>query len=451
MSERRKTIVIAGLGDIGEHLAAAFVQKGQDVIVVDVSQERLSSIQTVVEARTVHGHAASGEVLRRIGMESVDLFVACTGLDGVNVVAALKARAMGARRTVAIVEEVEYFDDNSGIYKGWLGMDLALNTRYLVAREIHKLVTTGGAIAVQDFAENRVEMAEFRVFADTPIAEMALNQAPLPRECLVVAIRRGQGLVIPRGNDVIHVGDEILVIGKTEKVAELGEILGRRNRGKPRVIVMGGGMVGFVLVRTLLGFADSIVLIERDKTRCDFLACELPGEVTVLHGDGTNAALLKEEGISECEVFAAVSGDEERNIIAARLAKELGAERCIALVSRPYYVDVCRHLGLEVVPGPAQIVAREIVKSMMVSGILSETLVMDGAATFIEVLVPAGAPVSGKAVQDAKLPRNCIVCALIEGSKVTIPRGDTIIEAGMRAVIFADPLVRPELARMFKA
>lgn len=449
MGNRRRNIVVAGLGDIGEHLATVFARRGHDVTVVDLSEERLSAVQSAAEVRTCLGHAASAETLNQVGVADVDLFVATTGLDAVNVVAALKARSLGARKTAAVVEEVEYFDDSSGIYRGWLGMDLVLNTRFLVAHEIHKLIRTGGAVAVEDFAENRVEMVQFRVATETPFVERPLNQVPLPLECLVVAIKRGRSLIIPRGDDAIHLGDEVLVIGRTEQIAALGDALGRGPSRHPKTIILGGGMVGFVLARSLQGLGPDITLIERDRARCDFLARELPG-VTVLYGDGTSADLLHEEGIETAEVFAAVSGDEERNIIAARLAKELGASRCIALVSRPYYVEVCRHLGLEVVPGPAQIVAREVVRALMPAGVLGSTVVMGGAAEFMEVLVPAGASVAGRRVRDAGFPRGSMVCALMEGSRFVIPRGDTVIEAGMRAVVFTLAQVRSEVERLFR-
>lgn len=449
MANRKRNIVVAGLGDIGEHLAAVFARRGHEVTVVDVSSDRLQAVQAAVEVRTCLGHAASAETLNRVGVDDTDLFVAATGQDAVNIVAALKARSLGARKTVAVVEEVEYFDDWSGIYRGWLGMDLVLNTRFLVAHEIHKLIRTGGAVAVEDFAENRIEMVQFRVATETPFVERPLNEVPLPLECLVVAIRRGRSLIIPRGEDSIHVGDEVLVIGRTEQIAMLGDALGRGPATRRKTIILGGGTVGFVLARTLQGLIPDITLIERDRARCDFLARELT-DVTVLHGDGTSADLLHEEGIETCEVFAAVSGEEERNIIAARLAKELGAARCIALVSRPYYVEVCRHLGLEVVPGPAQIVAREVVRALMPAGVLGATPVMGGAAEFMEVLVPAGAPVAGRRVREAGFPRGSMVCALMEGTRFVIPRGDTVVEAGMRAVVFTLAHVRSDVERLFR-
>lgn len=449
MGERKYNVVVAGVGDIGEHLAVGFARRGHDVTVVDVSEDRLVAVQSVAEVRVCTGHAASTAVLNQVGTEDADLFVATTGQDAVNLVVALKARSLGAKKAVAVVEEVEYFDDWSGIYRGWLGMDLVLNTRFLVAHEIHKLIATGGAIAVEDFAENRIEMAQFRVATETSWVERPLNQLPLPRECLVVAIKRGRGLIIPRGDDAIHIGDEVFVIGRTEQVALLGDALGSGPASRQKTIILGGGTVGYVLARSLQGLVPDITLIEWDRARCDFLARELT-QVAVLHGDGTDADLLHEEGIETCGVFAAVSGDEERNIIAARLAKELGAARCIALVSRPYYVEVCRHLGLEVVPGPAQIVAREVMRAMMPAGVLGSTSVMGGVAEFLEILVPAGSRVAGRRVRDVNFPRGSMVCALMEGPKFIIPRGETVIEAGMRAVVFSLHQVRADVERLFR-
>ena len=443
----RKNVVIAGVGETGEYLAATFVARGHDVLVVDTSAERLAEVSSRLDIQTLAGHACRHEVLEQVRADRADLFVSVTGSDTVNLVSALKARAMGARKTAAVIEEVDHFEEPAGIYHDWLGVDLVLNTRFLVANEIHKLIRTQGAVAVEDFAENRVEMVQFRVNAETPFIERPLNQVRLPWECLVVAIQRGRGLIIPRGEDSIHVGDEVLVIGRTDEMVRIAEALGRRERPGRKTILLGGGTVGLVLAQALQGLVPDITLIERDRARCEFLSRELQS-VSVVHGDGTSAALLQEEGIETCEVFAAVSGEEERNIIAARLAKELGASRCIALVSRPYFVEVCRHLGLEVVPGPAQIIAREVVRAIMPTGILGSTPVMGNRAEFVEAVVPPNAPLCGRPLREAGFPKGSVVCVLMDSQRMLIPRGDTVIPPDARIVVFVLKELHNQVVRL---
>ena len=449
MAPSKKNLVIAGIGEVGEHLASTFAKEGHNVTIIDTSEERLSTLQGLLDVSVCLGHAASSDVLARVGIKNADLFLATSGSDDDNIVSALKARSLGAQRTAAMVEEVEYFDDRSGIYHNWLGIDLVLNTRHLIAHEINKLIRTRGAVAVEDFAENRIEIIQFRVNSETQHTEHPLSQLSMPWECLIVAIKRGRTLIIPRGDDSIHLGDEILIMGRTDQITQLEEAFGRGSASRTKSVLLGGGTVGFVLAKSLQGIVGDISLIEWDRERCEFLSRELES-VEVVHGDGTDVDLLHEVGIDSCEVFAAVSGEDERNIIAARLVKELGVGRCIALVSRPDYGDVCRHLGLEVVLSPSLIVTREVVRALMPRGILGITPIMGGKAEFMEIIVGASSEVAGKTLMNAGFPRGSVVCALLDGREFTIPKGDTTIESGMRAIIFTLTSIRPKVEKLFR-
>jgi len=449
LDPKHQTIVIAGIGETGEHLAQEFAREGHDVTLVDISVDRLFDLDGLLDVRLCEGHAGRSDVLRRAGVDRADLFVASSGSDGANIVAALKAKEMGAGHTVAVVDEVDLFEDPSGIYQNWLRIDLVLNTRYLIAHEIDKLIRTRGALAVEDFAENRAEMIQFRVGAGSRFAEVPLSDVPLPAECLIVAIRRGNTLMIPRGDDAVQVGDEILVMGRTDRIAEVEAGFGRRRPAGSRCVILGGGTVGLALARSVAAYLPDVTLIERDRERCDFLSRELE-RVTVVHGDGTDVDLLTDEGIGAAEVFAAVSGEDEKNIIAGRLAKELGAERCIALVSRNDYDAVCRHLGLEGVLSPRKLVAREVARATLPpGGILGITPVLGGAAEFIEFSVTERSRVAGKPLREAGFPRGAVVCSLVGGAGYSIPNGDTVIEPGMRAVVFTHATMRARIDELF--
>jgi trk system potassium uptake protein TrkA len=447
MSETKR-IVIAGMGEIGENLAGVFGRAGHEVTVIDLDDQRLATLQDLLDISTCLGHAANTAVLARAGTGTADLFITTTSSDATNLVAVAKARDLGVKKTVALVKDVEFFDHRSGIYPGWIGHDLVLNPRYLVAQEIHKLIRTRGAVAVQDFADNRIEMLQFVVARETPSTGRPLSELTLPRESLIVGIRRGGDFLIPRGDDVVRLGDELLVVGRIDLVPQVAKQLGRGEKSARKVVVLGGGTVGFVLAQSLSGIVPEILLIERDRVRCEFLARELEA-VTVVHGDGTEVDLLKENGIESCEVFAAVAGNDERSIIASRLAKSLGARRAIALVARRDYTDVCEHLGLEVVLSPRDIIAREVLRALMPRGVLGVTPVMGGQAEFLEILTGRTAEVAGKALKDCGFPRGSVVCALLEGPQFTFPRGDTVIHPGMRAIVFCLTDVRPDVEARF--
>lgn len=447
---QRKPIVIAGIGETGEHLAQHFAREGHDVTLVDISVDRLADLDGLLDVRLCAGHAGRSEVLRRAGVEGAHLFVATSGSDGANIVAALKAKEMGAAQVAAVVDEVDLFENPSGIYRHWLGIDLVLNTRFLIAHEIGKLIRTHGALAVEDFAENRAEMVQFRVGPGARFADVPLSDVPLPTECLIVAIRQDNTLMIPRGDDAARVGDEVFVMGRIDRIAEVEAGFGRRRPGGSRCVILGGGTVGLALARGLSAFLPDVTLIERDRDRCEWLSRELD-RVSVVHGDGTDVDLLTDEGVAAADVFAAVSGEDERNIIAGRLAKELGADRCIALVARNDYEAVCRHLGLEVVLSPRKLVAREVTRTLLPpGGVLGITPVLGGAGEFVELSVSERSQVANKTLREAGIPRGAVVCSLVGSSGYSIPNGSTAIEPGMHVVVFTHATMRARVVELFQ-
>ncbi|HOA13284.1 MAG TPA: Trk system potassium transporter TrkA [Myxococcota bacterium] len=441
-------IVIAGAGAIGGYLVSQFSGQGHQVSIIDVNSDRFDRFPSVPRERMYVGNLVSSSVLARAGAGSADIFIASSNQHEANALSAMKARRMGAARVVALIEKADYFDDPVGIYRDWFGIDLVLNTRFLVAGEIAKVIRTRGVLAVDAFVEHGFEMVQFRVQAETEHTGRPLRDLRLPEQTLVVALNRDGVLTIPRGDDSVRAGDEVLVLSSVDKIPFVERIFGRSKVAGHKTVILGGGTVGHALARQISGRASNITVIERDLDRCDFLSRELD-RTTVIYGDGSDGDLLNEEGVGSAEVFAAVTGDDEKNIIAATLARALGAERCIAKVSRSGYESVCRHIGLEMVRSPDRIVCREIVRALLPYGVLSETPVMGGQAGFVEMAPSPGCPVEGRILQEAGFPPGAVLCGLFEGGRFSIPHGQTTIRSGSRAIIFCSREARPVIDRLF--
>jgi trk system potassium uptake protein TrkA len=288
------------------------------------------------------------------------------------------------------------------------------------------------------------------VLNETQFTGRPLRELRLPEQTLVVAASRDSELMIPGGDDSINAGDEVLILSTVDKVPFVEKIFGRGRADGHKTVILGGGTVGTALARQLSGRAGSITVIERDWARCENLSRELD-RTTVIYGDGTDAELLKEEGVGKAEVFAAVTGGDEQNIIAATLARDLGADRCIAKVSRAGYEGVCKHIGLDMARSPDRIVYREIIWALLPFGVLSVTPVLDGAAEFVEVAASSGSPVAGKLVVDAGFPPGSVLCALFDDGRFSIPHGSTQIRPGARAIVFCRKSVRQVIDGLFGA
>ena len=443
-------VVIAGMGEVGRHVAQRLVEEAHDVTVIDADPESVARAEETLDVLSVRGHAGNAGVLRSARVGRADLFIGVTDRGEVNMIACQRAKVLGAKRTVARVQERDYFEDERGVYTDMFGIDLVINPTILLAQEIHKLIRTQGAIAVEDFADNHIEMVQVPIDSDAAPIGRPLRDLRLPAGTLVAGLLRRDELIIPHGGDVILRGDQVLAIGRVEEIPRLEHQLGRdRDRLNRRTFIMGGGDVGLSLALALCAEGTDVVLLERGKERARKLAELLP-KATVLNGDGTDVHMLEEEGIERCDVYAAVGEVDEHNLMAAMLAKDLGAHRCITLVNRPDYVNVCRQLGLEATLSPRLVVAREVLRHMPKGQVLTSTPVLGGRGLFLEVLVGEGSRASGKPLRDVQFPRGALLCAGFGKGGAFIPHGDTVLEPEMRVVAFCRPAMLNAVQRLFE-
>ena len=443
-------VVVVGMGETGRHITQMLAGEGHNITVVDSDPKSLSRAEESFDVMVLRGHGASGSVLNQLDLEKCDLFVAVTNKSEINLIAAIRAREAGVGRVVARADDMAYFDDDRGMVTGMMGIDLVINPNTLVAREIHKLVRSLSAISVEDFADNRVEVIQLAVDKDTKGLSKPLKNITLPEGTLVVAIVRDKRLIVPGGNDHYQVGDDVYVVGLTESMKQVERVFGRRRKQYTRkVMIIGGGAIGLSLARTLEQESVDVVLIERDREVCQTLARDLRRTV-VLNGDGTDVHLLEEEGVGSVDVFVAASKEDEVNLMASLLAKDLGASRCVALVHKPDYTSVCEHLGIDVTISPRIAVAKQVLKYVREGEVISISRILDGAGEFLEFLVPPDARITGVALRDVNFPRGAVVCAGLGREGTFVPRGDHKLSAGDRVVVFTLPKVRPDVARLFR-
>ena len=444
-------IIVVGMGEVGAHIAEVLVRERHSVTLVDRDIARLQRAEESLDAATMVGHAGSLKLLRACGAETADLFIAVTDHSELNLVACAQAKALGAQKTIARVSGEAYLELSAMRGSNTLGSDLVINPTQHVAAEIRRLVRSEKAIAVKDFADRLIEMVQLPVEDGARVLGTPLKDVRLPPQTIVAAVLRDDKLVVPRGDDVIQGGDEVLVVGRTENTLEVERAFGaRRSRFGRRALMVGGGELGVQVARALEEDAFHVTLLERDRARCDALARELDHAV-VLHADGTNAAILEEEGVATADVFLAVSDADELNLMASVVAKDLGAPRCIALVHRPDYASVCERLGIDATLSPRLTVAKQVLRYVRAGNVVSVTPVLDGRAEFVELVASDSSIVANKALKDAELPVGAIVCAVLRPNGAVVPQGDDRIRPGDQVMLFLRAEARAEVERLFKS
>lgn len=445
-------IIVAGMGVVGRHVASVLAREKHNLILLDVEASVLEAANDEIDAMTIQGNVVSERVLRQAGVETCDLFIAVTDRDEVNLIAALRAKHLGARKAIARATDRVYFEGEHGLYADMFGIDLVINPKFLVALEIHKLIRTRGAVAIEDFANNQIEMVQLPIRSATSKGtNRPIREVKLPANVQIAGIIRGGILTIPNGNDVILPGDDVICIGKVDEIPRVEQLFGLERRRDTRyVIIVGGGDVGLALARHLEADNVDVRLIEQDRQRCLELQDMLRGRHTeILHGDGTDAHLLQELALQTCDVFVAVSHEDEVNLMASLLAKEMHAPRRISLVHRPDYAHLLRPLGIDSTLSPRMVVAREVLKHVRSDEVVSVTPVMDGQAYFLELVVTHGARVAGKPLHKADLPPGSLVCAGFGPEGAFIPRGNTVLEPGHRVVVITQKEGRQFVERLF--
>ena len=443
------SIIVAGMGVVGIHVASVLTK--ENLVLIDIDTEVLEHAEDSVDAMTLQGNVVSEHILRRAGVRDCDLFIAVTDKDEVNIIAALRAKHLGAREALARVTNPVYFEGEHGIYHDMFGIDTVLNPKFLAAKEIHKLIRSQGAAAIEDFADNQIEMVQLPIEQPTKGTNRPLQQIKLPPNVRIAGIIRLGELIIPHGGDQIRVGDDVLCIGKVDEIPAVEHLFGReRQRDTRYVVIVGGGDIGLTLARQLESDNIDVRLIEQDRQTCLQLQEALSGRhVEILHGDGTNRQLLQELGLATCDVFVAVSQKDEVNLMASLLAKELHAHRCISLVHKPDYTPILKRLGIDTTLSPRVLIAREVLKRIGENDVMSVAKILDGQGEFIEFSITTEARIAGRALHEVNFPRGAMVCACFGEHGAYIAKGDTVLKSGDRVVVITTPRARRAVERFF--
>ena len=429
-------ITIIGAGKVGTEIAHRLSEEGHDIVVIDRDESQLTKINETLDVLTVKGSGSSSQLLRDTGLDDSDLMVSVTDSDEINMISCMTAKRVGIPRTIARIRDPDYARDLI-ISKEDLGIDLVINPDYAASQEISRLLTLNLPVHTEHFANGRVQMTELMVEeSNIHFANRRIMDIELPKSCLIVGISRRGEMNVPGGKDFVHANDTLYFLGNAEAIKKICARFKIRRQRVQKVLLMGGGRIGLYLAEKLSKTGMKVKIIEQNMDRCQELANRLD-DVLVLRGDGTDVDLLRREGIHETDAFVAVTGFDEENLLMALLAKQLGAKRVIAKVSRPSYAPLVERLGVDSAISPRLITIGEILRFIRGGRLLSLVLLLNEQAEVLEVIAQPGSRIVGRALYQSGLPRGVIVGAISRGDKAIVPKGGDIIQEGDRLVVFA--------------
>lgn len=444
-------IIVIGAGKVGFEIALRLSDEGHDTVVVDKDAASLHEIGDRLDVMTILGNGASPAVLEQAGVREADIVVAVTESDEVNMIACMTAKRFGVSTCVARIRNPEYTSNSpNGLSHQALGIDLVIDPERLAAMEIARLLKIPMASDVEYFAHGKVCMVGLKVEAGSPLAGNRLAAFDMPH-CLIVALFRGDQLVIPRGDTLVQAGDRVLIMGRTANLHEMRALVGQATREIQSVAIIGAGRVGRHLVELIAPkkrSAPSVTLFEKDTKRAHEVARAF-SQILVITGDATKIDVLRDEGIRAFDALVAVSGEDHTNLLATMLAKQLEVPVVITRISREDYGPLASKAGADAVVVPRLVTASSVLRLVRQSEIVSITLLQGGAET-LEFLATEGCQITGRALRDINFPRGALIGAIFHQGDVIIPNGDSRIYAGDRAVVLAKPSAVEEVAAFFR-
>ena len=445
-------IVIGGAGAVGKHLAKLLSKEHQDCTLMDDDGSRLEGLDSDYDIMTMQGSPTSIKDLEAAGVKNADLFVGVTPDESRNMNACIIAHGIGAKKTVARIDNYEYLDPKLKPFFEKLGIDSLIYPEVLAAADIINALKLswvrqrwdvhGGALGMLG-----IKLRETCEILNQPIKLLCGPDDPYH----IVALKRGGETIIPGGNDELHNGDFAYFMTTKEYIPYIRKIVGKEHYADVKnCIIMGGGKA---TVRVALTVPDymNVKIIEQDEKRCEKLNTLLSDtDCMVIHGDGRDLGLLMEEGIKNTQAFVALTDNAEANILACLTAKRLGVRKTIALVENLDYVSMAEGLDIGTIINKKTIAASHIYQMMLDADVSNMRSLMLVDSDVAEFTAAENSPVTKKAVKDLGLPFGVAIGGLVRDGHGVLVNGNSRIQAGDSVMVFSHEHDMKKVEKYFK-
>ena len=440
-------IIIVGAGEVGRYVAKMLANERREVILMDENSENINELDANYDLMTKVGFPTSINDLKACGVKK-NIFIAVTPDESANITACLLAKSLGAEKTIARVSNYEYLlPENNDFFKK-MGIETLIYPEALAAMEITDSLKRSWMREFRSFGNGELSLIGIKVRENSSI----INKTFLTgffnhNHYRIVAIKRENSTIIPRGADEIKPNDIVYFIcpkGNEEKICVDA---GKQKIDIQKVMIMGGGKVAS---KTLQHISDnySIKIIEKDKNRCLVLAEKFPN-VLIINGDGHNIELLRQEGIEDIDAFMAVTGNSETNVFACLAAKRFGVRKTIAEVENIDYIDLAENLGVGTIINKKLIAAGNIYRCLLDEDALKVNYLTYSDALVMEYAVKKGDLITKGCVRELILPENVNIGGIIRNGNGFVVDGDTIVQPGDQVVIFCMASSVPKMAKFF--
>jgi trk system potassium uptake protein TrkA len=438
--ERLLKVVIVGAGEVGFHVASHLALENKEVVVVDKDAAAIRRVSDNLDVQVIQGSGSSPVVLEEAGIQNADIILAVTNSDETNLVACLVADLLAATiKKLARVREADFDQYHQNLREQAPHIDTIINPEVEVVKTIESMMSVPGAVDVAEFADGRIKFVGVYLDKNSRLAGVKLSdlsgKVTGPR-LLIAAVVREEELIIPGGNDRLMPGDLVYFISEQEKLLDTLAVFDKYDQPIHRVLVVGGGSIGFRLARSLEHKGVHCKIIEKNAERCAALADGL-NRTVVLCGDGSDQGLLAEENIQDIDVVIPLTDDEETNILTSLLATRMGAKKSITKISKFSYFPLMKAIGIEQVVSPRLSAINTILQHVRRGKVLSSISIKDEQAEVMEAVALETSDIVGRPLKKISMPKGALVVGILRAAEIIIPTGDSVIEPEDRIIIFA--------------
>jgi trk system potassium uptake protein TrkA len=428
-------VIIVGAGEVGSTIAES-LSSAHDVVVIDVDPDRVETLTYELDVLAIQGDGGDLETLREAGIDEADMLIASTDDDQTNIVTCGTGAVGGDPFSIARVKRPQYLHtwerDNRAF-----GVDFMICTDLLAAQTIVGVIGLPTAQDMDTFCDGAVQMTEFEIPADSPVAGQTIQEADRFDSLTFVGIIRESELVVPEGATTIEAGDDVVVIGSPESARAFSSAIAPQEDRPSDVVIVGGGEIGYQTATLLEQRGFTPRLVEHDPDRARWLAEKLP-KTTVLESDATDRGFLERENVGSADVVIAALENDQQNLLATLLGKRLGAQRAVAVVDTVTFAELFEAVGVDVAVSPREATAEEITRFTRGRHAENVSIVEGDRAEVLEVEIDEDSVFAGRTIVDAAadLPNQVVVGAITRQGELVVPRGDTLVEVGDHVVAF---------------
>ena len=442
-------IVIAGAGEVGTHLAKLLSREDMEISLLDEYQDRLGDLSANYDMLTKVGNPTSIHDLRDIGVKDCDLFISVTPHETENMTACLIANSLGAKRTLARIDNYEYLLPENRKFFEKMGLNHLIYPEVLAANEIEESLHTNWMRYHLHLGQGALELCVVKVRKGAKVTGKSFASGIYNHgKYRIVAIKREQETIIPRGQDTVEEGDMVYCVCPKENMEFMREELGKSKREIKNVIFFGGGRIARKAATELMSTMN-VKIIEKDRELCNVLSNKVP-DALIINADGSDMSVLKEEGIQDADAFVAVTESSEANIFACLAAKRFGVRKTIAEVENLDYIPMAEGLDIGTVLNKKTIAASYIYQMLLDASVRGVHNLTSADAEIVEFDVKEGNSITRRKVKDLNLPDEANIGGIVRAGEGLLVNGETLIIPGDLVVVFCKSHVIRNLERFFK-